>query len=174
MLEWIAQNHIGDLASLAGVAISIVGFIVTVWNVRRSRSAAERAAAAADETRRAMRAYQTLVDFSAAIAIMEEIRRLHRVEQPNLYQLLDRYGALRKALIGVRKLSPTLTGNMQTQIQSAITTLTTIENVVERARAEGKLPDFVELNHLLSREIDGLYEVLTDMTTSEVNRHDII
>jgi signal transduction histidine kinase len=168
MLEWIAQNHIGDLASLAGVAISIVGFIVTVWNVRRSRSAAERAESAANEARRAMRAYQTLSDFSAAIAIMEEIRRLHRVEQPNLYQLLDRYGALRKALIGVRKLSPTLTGNMQTQLQSAITTLATIEHVVERARAEGNSPDFVDLNRLLSGDIDRLYEVLIEMMdTSE-------
>lgn len=50
------MDTIGDLASLAGVAISIVGFVVTVWNVRRSKSAAERAEAAANEARQAMRA----------------------------------------------------------------------------------------------------------------------
>ncbi len=122
-MSWLTMDYIGDLASLAGVAISIIGFIVTVWNVRRSKSAAERAEAAADAARQAMRSYQTLSDFSAAVAMMEEIRRLHRVEQPNLYQFLERYSAARTALIGVRKLSPALSDGMQTQIQSAIMTL---------------------------------------------------
>jgi hypothetical protein len=132
--------------------------------VKRSKSAAERAEAAADGARRAMRAYQTLSDFSAAIAIMEEIRRLHRLGQ--IDPLLDRYGALRKALIGVRELSPTLTGNMQTQIQNAIATLATIENRAESARAEGNSHDFVELNRQLSRDIDRLHEILIDMMSA--------
>ncbi|MGH7036604.1 MAG: hypothetical protein ACREE1_00465 [Stellaceae bacterium] len=160
----LTMDYIGGLASLAGVAISIIGFIVTVWNVRRSKSAAERAEAAADAARQAMRSYQTLSDFSAAVAMMEEIRRLHRVEQPNLYQFLERYSAARTALIGVRKLSPALSDGMQTQIQSAIMTLSMIEKVVERARAEGSSPDFAELNHRLSVEIDSLHSVLIDMT----------
>jgi hypothetical protein len=164
MLQWIAQNHLGDLASLAGVAISIIGFIVTVWNVRRSKSAAERAEAAANEARRAMRAHQTLSDFSAAIAMMDEIRRLHRMEKPDLHQLLERYPAARTALIRVRKLSPTLSSGMQTQIQSATMSLSTIEEVVEQARVEGSSPDFVELNSRLSREIDSLHSALIDMT----------
>lgn len=163
-MSWLTMDYIGDLASLAGVAVSIFGFIVTVWNVRRSKSAAERAEAAANEARRAMRAYQTLSDFSAAIAIMEEIRRLHRLGQ--IDPLLDRYGALRKALIGVRKLSPALTESMEAQIQSAVATLATIEDIVERARAEGNSPDFAELNHFLSIEIDGLHAVLIDMTSA--------
>ncbi len=82
--QWIAENHVGDLASLAGVAISIVGFVVTVWNVRRSESAAERAEAAANEARRAMRIYQTVSDLASAIAIMEEVMRLHRHGEINL------------------------------------------------------------------------------------------
>src|SRR6266849_960441 len=102
--EWLTIYHIGDLASIVGVAISVIGFIVTVWNVRRSKSAAERAEAAANEARSLVRGYQTIADFSAAIAIMEEIKRLHRTGQ--LDMLLDRYAALRKVLIGVRKLSP--------------------------------------------------------------------
>jgi hypothetical protein len=34
-------THLGDLASIAGIGISIVGFIATLWNVARSRKAAE-------------------------------------------------------------------------------------------------------------------------------------
>jgi|SRR5580692_7667789 hypothetical protein len=104
IFKWIAENHIADLASIAGVVISITGFVVTVWNVRRSKSAAERAEAAADQTRRMIRGYETVFEFSAAIAIMEEIKRLHRVGQVDM--LLDRYATLRKVLIGVRKPSP--------------------------------------------------------------------
>jgi hypothetical protein len=162
ILQWIAENRVGDLASLAGVAISIGGFIVTIWNVRRSRSAAERAEAAANEARRVIRSYQTVSDFAAAITIMEEIKRLHRVGR--IEPLLDRYGALRKALIGVRRLAPSLSASMDTRIQTAITTLATMEDVVERARAERSSPDFVQLNRLLSRDIDNLHAVLIDMT----------
>jgi hypothetical protein len=162
ILQWLADNHIGDIASVGGVAISIVGFIVTVWNVRRSKSAAERAEAAANEARTLMRSYETVADFSAAIAIMEEIKRLHRTGQLDVS--LDRYAALRKVLIGVRKLSPSVDQAMGNHIQSAITTLATMENLVEKCRSEGSSPNFVRLNRLLSRDIDALHSVLVDMT----------
>src|SRR5436190_15719755 len=115
--QWLTDYHVGDLASIAGVAISVVGFAVTLWNVSRSKSAAERAEAAANEARLLVRSYETVADFSAAIAIMEEIKRLHRTGQ--LEMLLDRYAALRKVLIGVRKLSPSVNELMENQIQNA-------------------------------------------------------
>jgi hypothetical protein len=162
ILLWISENHLGDLASLAGVAISIVGFIATVWNVRRSKSAAERAEAAANEARRMIRDYETVSEFSAAIAIMEEVKRLHRAAG-HVDVLLDRYAALRKVLIEVRKLSPSIDEQMDTKIQSAITTLATMEDLVERSRSDGSSPNFVRLNRLLSRDIDDLQAVLVDM-----------
>jgi hypothetical protein len=161
ILQWLAENHVGDLASLAGVAISIVGFVVTIWNVRRSKSAAERAEAAANEARRLVRGYETVSEFSAAIAIMEEVKRLHRTGQIDM--LLERYAALRKVLIGVRKLSPSIDDSMAMKIQNAIATLATMENLVEKSRSEILPPNFVRLNRLLSRDIDDLHSVLVDM-----------
>jgi hypothetical protein len=161
ILNWIAENHVGDLASLAGVAISVGGFIVTVWNVRRTRSAAERAEAAANEARRVVRGYETVSEFSAAIAIMEEVKRLHRAGQIDM--LLERYAALRKVLIGVRKLSPSIDDSMAMKIQNAIATLATMEDLVEKSRSEASPPNFVRLNRLLSRDIDDLHSVLVDM-----------
>jgi hypothetical protein len=164
-MQWLTDYYIGDLASLPGVAISIVGFLVTVWNVRRSKSAAERAELAANDARRMIRGYEALSDFSAAIAIMEEIKRFHRIGQ--IDPLLDRYAALRKVPIEVRKMSPSVNQAMDQTIQSAITTLGTIESVVERSRAVGALPNFVRLNQLLSREIDQLHAVFIDMKLSD-------
>lgn len=162
ILRWIIENHVGDLASLAGVVIAIVGFLVTLWNVRRSKSAAERAESAASEARSAIRSYQTVSDLSAAIAIMEEIRRLHRIGQIDL--ILDRYGTLRKALVGVRQLAPALSEVMDTEIQAAITMLAAMEDVFERASAEGSSPDFPALNRLLSGHIDRPHAVLLEVT----------
>jgi hypothetical protein len=34
-------NRVGDLAGLAGVAVSLIGFTITVFGVLRSKSAAE-------------------------------------------------------------------------------------------------------------------------------------
>ena len=162
--QWLTDYHVGDLASITGVVISVVGFIITLWNVRRSKSAAERAEAAANEARLLMRGYQTVADFSAAIAIMEEIKRLHRTGQLDV--LLDRYAALRKVLIGVRRLSPSMNEAVENQLQSAITTLATMEDLVERSRSAGSAPNFVRLNRLISRDIDALHAVLIDMTAS--------
>jgi hypothetical protein len=164
-VQWIADYRIGDLASIAGVAISILGFAITVWNVRRSKSAAERAENAANEARRMIRGYETLSDFSAAIAIMDEIKRLHRVGQ--IDAVLDRYATLRKVLIEVRKMSPFVDRAMDQTIQNATTTLATMETLVERARAAGTRPDFVQLNQLLSRDIDELHAVLVEMKLAD-------
>ena len=167
-MQWLTDHHVGDLASIGGVAISIIGFLITVWNVRRSKSAAERAEAAANDARRMIRGFETLSDLSAAIAIMEEIKRLHRVGQ--IDPLLDRYATLRKTLTDVRKMSPSVNQAMDQTIQSAITTLATMEMVVERARAAHTRPNFVQLNQLLSQEIDELHEVFVDMKLGDGSR----
>ena len=78
--EWVESNSVGDVASLVGVCISLIGFAVTLWNVRRSRTAAQRAEEAARKTRRSIRILESVYDFAAAISMLEEIKRLHREE----------------------------------------------------------------------------------------------
>jgi len=57
ILNFITANKIGDLASLAGVVISLVGFAVTVVGVFRSKRASERAEAAARAARDSIRIF---------------------------------------------------------------------------------------------------------------------
>jgi hypothetical protein len=63
----------------------------------------------------------------------------------------------------VRKLSPSIDESMDIKIQSAVTTLATMEDLVEKSRLEGSVPNFVRLNRLLSKDIDDLHAVLVDM-----------
>jgi len=138
-----------------------VGFIATLWNVQRSREAAERAERAANDARLTIRSYETVAEFSSAITLMEEIKRLQRSRQ--LEMLPERYAALRKALIGVRRLAPSIDDSDDKVMQTAIATLATIEDTVERSLHGGSQPDYARLNRLLSRDIDALHAMLIDM-----------
>jgi GTP1/Obg family GTP-binding protein len=168
VLKFISDYHLGDLASVAGVIISVVGFVVTVINVWRSKSAAERAENAANEARRVIRAYQTISDFAAAISLMEEIKVLHR--SPQIDMLLDRYSSLRKTLIGVNRISSSLGDDASSKIQNAIATLASMEDLLEETKATGQQPDFARLNRLLARDIDTLHGVLVDMKLADERR----
>ena len=106
-----------------------------------------------------------MAEFSSAITLMEEIKRLHRSKQ--LEMLPDRYAALRKVLIGVRRLSPAIREPHAVILQTAITTLATIEDTIEKSIHGGSDPDYVRLNRLLSRDIDVLHSVLIDLKASE-------
>ncbi len=72
--HWAAQW--GDLASIAGLGLTIVGFVVTIVGIRRSRAAAEAAQLAAEATQASIAQYDAIADLSAATAIMDEIKRL--------------------------------------------------------------------------------------------------
>jgi hypothetical protein len=80
-LEQIMQfaSQWGDLSSIVGLFLAIIGFGFTLWGVWRSKSAAEAARDAAQKAKDAIVHLQTIMDFSAAIIMMEEIKRLHRV-----------------------------------------------------------------------------------------------
>jgi hypothetical protein len=160
-VQLIVDNHVGDVAGVLALLISIVGFIATLWNVWRSRSAADRAAAAAEQTRRLIGRFQIVADLSAAVAIMEELRRLHRAG--NLDILPDRYAALRKILINVRGTTSSLSDRHQAALQTALTTLRSIESQIERCRTKGLSPDFVKINQLISRDVDDLHPILIEL-----------
>ena len=77
------------------------------------------------------------------------------------------YAALRKVLIGVRKLSPEFDRTQSVRIQAAITTLAGMEDQIEKSRLEGSALNIARLNRLLSREVDALHGMLVEMRTLE-------
>ncbi|MGA3190861.1 MAG: hypothetical protein ABSF22_27505, partial [Bryobacteraceae bacterium] len=71
-MDFIAK-HWGDLASVAGVAL-------TVWIAWLAKTAAEQARDAAEEVRDQISRFDTVAELSAAITIIEEIMRLQRTQ----------------------------------------------------------------------------------------------
>jgi hypothetical protein len=166
VLSWMETNRVGDLASVTGVAISLIGFTITVIGVFRSKSAAQRAERAANSARETVRLMDTVVDFTAAITALDEIKRLHRTS--NWVLLLDRYSTIRRLLVIARANNSQLTSHQREAIQSSLANLIVLENTLERALASGSTPNAPKLNASISTNIDDLLAVLTEIKTSKI------
>jgi len=155
-------NTVGAWASVVGVVITIIGFIITIWGVMRSKNAAQQAKTVADRVRADMLRANTVGEFSSALAEMEEVKTLHRL---NLWALLPQhYSALRKSLILIKGSNPDLSNEQRAVLQGAIQYLASIEKQVERSIAGGGQPPNVpKLNALVSGQIDKLHEVLVEI-----------
>jgi hypothetical protein len=167
--SWISENHIGDWASVAGVLISIIGFAVTLVSVFKARTAASRAEAAAKSTRDAIRLFDAIVDFSSAITILEQIKRAHRQQEWVL--LPDRYAELRKILIAARTKNESLTAEHKTAIQDTITSLRTMESLVERNMQNPGTLKVTKFNGVVSKHIDTLVAVLAELRAADSGEH---
>lgn len=159
VIAWLDRSYAGDVASIIGVLIALIGFAVTIRNVRASKAAALRAEEAANQAREAIRFFDVVAEISTAIAAMEEIRRLHRDAAWAI--LPDRYGALRKSLVTIRASAPDLSDDEQARIQAAISFLADLEASVEHALEQHQPPlAIASWNQLVSGHILELQEVL--------------
>jgi hypothetical protein len=101
---------------------------------------------------------------SAAIGIPEEIKRAHWNKQWSA--LPDRYAALRKSLISLKKTS-TLCEEHASVVQAAIANLSDMEKAVEKALPDVPNDAHLKFNALLSENIDELQGVLAELKFTE-------
>lgn len=160
-LAWLRDNQVGDLTGVIGLAITLFGFAATLAGVHKSKTAAERAELAARSTRDSIRHFETVVDFSGVIAMLEDVKRGHRQEQWSL--MLDRYAAIRKVLVTLKAANVNLTAEQQSEIQLALTNISGIEETVEAGLSdpESLRPD--QFNQIVSQDIDRLQAMLVDL-----------
>lgn len=161
-LAWVDHHRIGAPASLGGVAISLGGFAATIFNVARSRTAAQQAKDAAEAAREGIRLHNVVADLSAAVQTMEEIQRLHRLNQ---WQLLpDRYSLLRRQLVAVESTSTHLSQEQRRSLQTARADVADICQQIEWVLDSGEQGgDVSEMNARLSARTDELYRILISL-----------
>jgi hypothetical protein len=164
LLNLMVQYHIGDVASVAGVVISLIGFAVTLVGVWRSSSAALLAQNAAESARNSIRAFETVVDINSAIKVLEELKVAHRRDE--WVGLPERYAALRKTLIEIRTAGG-LADEQASVLQSAIANLKQMEEAVERALPEIPPKMHAKFNARVSANIDELTAVLAQLRRSQ-------
>ena len=162
VLEFILRNHLGDAASVAGLCLGFVGFALTLLGVWRSKSAAERAEEAAGQARRAIISAQTIADFSTALAVMGEVKRLQRVAAWALVP--DRYSLLRSLLVAIRTTRQDLQPGQLSVLQGAIQQVSDLEKKVEHSLLPGsEQPNSAKLNALISGQLDKLTELVSEL-----------
>jgi len=146
-------DHWGDLAS-------VVGLVIVIWASLTAKNAAEQARDAARQVKDRIATLDTLADVSTALAIMEEIKRLQRAGAWPI--ALDRYSTLRRHLIRVEQMNPTLKETQRTQVAGAIVQFRIIERKIEKAMSvpDSRI-DTARFNAILSSQIDALEGVLS-------------
>ncbi len=155
----------GGLASIMGLAATLLGFAITIIGVYRSKTAAQSARDAAVQTKSLLLYSDAIADISAALGMMEEIRRLHRA---GVWQLLpDRYSALRQKLVAVRSANSEMPEDELIVLRKVADEFKAIETRVERALANGNAPpNPAKLNEIVGSHIDAVSEVLVSLKDS--------
>lgn len=162
MPGWLTTNY-GDLASLAGLVVSLAGFGVTIVAVLRSKGAAEAARDATAEVQERLARFDVSTALSETLAVMAETKRLHRL---GTWELLpERYDVVRRGLIRIKASGSSLTDGQRSQIQSAIQHFASMEKQVERflAAPDRPQPSVPRLNAIVTRQLDVLTELMSDL-----------
>jgi hypothetical protein len=170
-LNWLKTHDLaGTWADVSGFLIAIFGFAATLVGVQKSKNAAVAAQHAAQATRDSIRLLETIVDFSTAIAVLEDIKRAHR-ETGISSTLPERYAAIRKQLIVLKASGVKLSDVQLAVIQSAVANLSSMEDHIEKALANKGVFPVAKFNSLISRDIDKLVDVLMTLKTNQEARN---
>lgn len=147
--------------AIVGFIVTVLGFWITIKTLMRTKTAAESARTAAEQTKEQVSRVNTITEFASAIAIMDEIKRLHRARA--WYIVPDRYSALRQLLASIQIQNPDLTAEHKSILAGAIVQFRTMENVVETACLANppREIDLPRLNKTVSKVLDNLNAVMT-------------
>jgi cell division protein FtsX len=158
----IVDNHLGDIASVIGIIISLVGFFITIWNVIQTRKAAQKAEEIGRKVREDISKIETIEEFSKAIATIDEIKRLNRDGAWSI--LPERYSSLRKSLISIKNSNPNMPENDKVILSNALRHTSNIEDQIEQFIVNKSLQiDIPKFNKIISQQGDRLTEILVSL-----------
>jgi hypothetical protein len=160
-MQFITDSHIGDIASILGVLLAIVGFSITFNQAKNAKTAAQQAKEEVQKLRQTLTQVNTIADLTAAMGAMEELKRLNRTKT-SWHMLPDRYSAIRGMLNTIRSANPDFSGKHKLILQGATQQLSIIEEQVDYALASEATNtlDPAEFNRVISEQMDKLNEVL--------------
>jgi hypothetical protein len=155
-------NSWGNFASVAGLLLSLVGFLITITVSLRAKRAAEQATLAAEQAKAKILKQGTLFNFSSALAVMDDLVRLNR--EKDWESMLDRHSQLGRILVELKDGSEGLSEEQIADIQGCVLQLKTIENQIECHFSSGKPePDIARMNRIVKKQITKLHGIATTL-----------
>lgn len=169
--SWLADTGTSDVLGFVGFLVTVVGFIATLMNVRKSRHAAEAAREAADEVRRRISTFETVRVLASAVVHLRALQSDQR--SGRLDGLPGKYSEIRGLLIGVRERAAGLSDQQRTSVQATISLLAKTEHDLDRAlAAKGTWENMVRTNRLLSERTDELLKLSHELEHSALGASD--
>jgi len=156
--DWLYIADSSGWFGLVGLALTIVGFGVTLRNVIRSQRASEDAREAAQEAVVEVQKLKVVTDLSAALSELDEVRRLQR--ESNWASLPDRMSRVRKLLIGIRIRHPELSVEDKEAVRTAAIVFSEIELQLERHLRDGVAFNAHKMSGHVMNQIDNLSEII--------------
>lgn len=150
----VTFEHLADFASVAGLAVSVIGFVVTIATLVSAKKAVAKLRDVALRT-------VTIADCSAAITVMGEIARLHRAGA--WPQLPDRYAEVRRLVVSVKEYDKQLTAGERTELQGAVTQFAILANKVERVISGVEQARSDQLNKILAEQEDRVQRIMVSV-----------
>ncbi len=161
----LESTSFGNILNVIGLLITILGFITAIRTARSAKNAAQKAEIEVIKVREDMGKLRTVADFSSAVTLMEEIKRLHRLG--SWEDLPDRYSSLRNLLVTARSGNQKLSDEHKSLIQNALLQFSTMEHKVDRHLiAKQTKPDVSQLNNIVSKQIDNIRGILVEIQNS--------
>lgn len=144
---------------IAGLAFTLTGFGVTLLKLFRTASAADEAKRAAQEAIGEVRKVKIVVDLSAAVVELEEMKRVGRSEL--WAELPERLSRSRRLLIGVGASNPTLSEDDQSSVLDAIVAFSEMEKLIVKNSGDLKKLNGFRINSSLVDHSDRLLRIIS-------------
>ena len=154
-------GHWGDLSSVAGVIVSIIGLTWAVIVARGARSSAEAAKQATLDTKDSIGKHLLAIDLERAINIIERLKLLHRNE--NWEAALENYQTLRAMLSAITARYPANESELRERISKATESISAMELEIDSwVVYQLQTIDVVKLN----QELNDIQSDLEDMSSA--------
>lgn len=137
MIDFL-QNNWGNLVGVFGVIISLGGFAIAIWQIRKAKSSAQAAEIASNQTRESIVRVLSVGDLRRAIELIQRIKDFHRDQRWEVS--LQHYQILRATLTDIRERLPETMSEVRMTLRNSIPQISVIENNVDRAIREDTEP----------------------------------
>ena len=155
------SNHWGNISSVIGVVVSVVGLAWAIREASRARSAAQSAEQAAIEARNSIGHRLAATDLQRAIGLIQRLKSLHR--EGYWEAALEQYQSLRAIISNITARRPDLNPEIHQLLASARENISEMEDHVETQVSRELEPD--NLN-VLNRQLNTIQSNLERISSS--------
>jgi hypothetical protein len=159
---WVKLSRAADVMGIIGLIFAVVGFWVGWLQLKKIRSAAEAAQAAAIQARSKVLLVDSIVELTHVIQQLGDIEAMHRA--PDWRRMPERYRAVSLSLVGMKTGNQNLSADQREILTGALGQVSAIAQAVEaHLAAPGAEPNVAEMNVILSEQAKELTVVLTEL-----------